>query len=147
VRTLTRGCKLGRWAAIGASLLAAAVLAVAAPAAADPEAAADDLDVPAEASPVHESVQQFLYRRRYVAVTLVSAREAIFAHNKAITAAEKAVVHRHWRVALKLLHMRDAAENVGDAAGVKRAEAALDLAGKRLVDRLAKLNADAPPRS
>jgi hypothetical protein len=105
----------------------------------------DGPDASTDASGVPESVEQFVYRRRYVALTVARLQKAIILRHRGLSSREKEVVRKHWRVALRLLRLRDVAQDEGDLAATRRVEAALTLADRRLFDALEVPNTEVGP--
>jgi len=80
----------------------------------------------------------------YVDKTNASIHTAVHAGGKAVTAEERAAVKEHWRLSMRLLRVRDVAEDSNDPGTMTQVDADMALLDSKFAVQLAALNAKAP---
>ena len=80
----------------------------------------------------------------YVDKTNTTIKTEVHANGKAVTEDERKVIRDHWRISMRLLRIRDVAEDSKDTASVATCDADLALLDTHLSTSLKALNAKAP---
>ena len=105
----------------------------------------DDDDDAAAAPAIARTPAQAAKRQAIVSERRAAIETAVHKNGKTLTPAERQAIGVHWRHVMRLLRIREIAEEAKDTATVTRVDALLDRASKHFEAKIAKLNDEAPP--
>ncbi len=103
-----------------------------------PLASSSAVSVPAASESPEQRRKDFVERAR------IQIRAAVSANRREVTEEERETIRGYWRHAMRLLRIRELAEQANDADGAARADKLLERFGKRFYEETRILNAKAP---